>query len=53
LSAKRLADFIAVPPNRLYQFLSGKRSTTADTALRLDQYFGMSARFLDEPPKLL
>lgn len=45
LSAKRLADVIQVPPNRLYQLLSGKRSMTADTALRLSQYFGMSADF--------
>jgi addiction module HigA family antidote len=45
LSAKRLADVIKVPPNRLYQLLAGKRSMTADTALRLSQYFGMSADF--------
>jgi addiction module HigA family antidote len=45
LSARRLADIIEVPPNRLYQLLAGKRSMTADTALRLGQYFGMSADF--------
>jgi addiction module HigA family antidote len=45
LSAKRLADVIEVPPNRLYQILAGKRNLTADTALRLSQYFGMSADF--------
>jgi addiction module HigA family antidote len=45
LSAKKLADVIQVPPNRLYQILSGKRSLTADTALRLSRYFGMSADF--------
>ncbi len=45
LSAKRLADVIEVPPNRLYQLLAGKRSMTADTALRLSQYFGISAAF--------
>src|SRR5690349_1139191 len=45
LSAKKLADVIEVPPNRLYQLLAGKRSMTADTALRLSQYFGMSANF--------
>jgi antitoxin HigA-1 len=45
LSAKKLAEFIQVPPNRLYQLLAGKRSMTADTALRLGQYFGMSADF--------
>lgn len=45
LSAKKLADVIDVPPNRLYQLIAGKRSITADTALRLSQYFGMSADF--------
>ena len=45
LTAKKLADVIEVPPNRLYQLLAGKRSVTADTALRLGQYFGMSADF--------
>ena len=34
-----------MPPNRLYQVLAGKRAMTADTALRLSQYFGMSADF--------
>jgi addiction module HigA family antidote len=45
LSAKKLAEVIKVPPNRLYQVLAGKRNVTADTALRLAQYFGMSADF--------
>ena len=45
LTAKKLADVIEVPPNRLYQLIAGKRSVTADTALRLSQYFGMSADF--------
>jgi addiction module HigA family antidote len=45
LSAKKLADVLEVPPNRLYQVLAGKRNVTADTALRLAQYFGMSADF--------
>lgn len=45
LTAKRLAEIIQVPSNRLYQILSGKRNVTADTALRLGQYFGMSADF--------
>jgi len=36
LSAKKLADVIDVPPNRLYQILAGKRALTADAALRLD-----------------
>ena len=45
LSAKKLADVIQVPPNRLYQILAMRRSMTADTALRLSRYFGMSAEF--------
>lgn len=45
LSAKKLADVIEVPPNRIYQVLAGKRNVTADTALRLSRYFGMSADF--------
>ena len=45
LSAKKLADVLEVPPNRLYQILAGKRNITADTALRLGQYFGTSAVF--------
>lgn len=45
LSPKKLADLIEVPSNRLYQILAGKRNLTADTALRLGQYFGMSADF--------
>lgn len=45
LTAKKLADLIEVPSNRLYQILAGKRNITADTALRLSQYFGTSADF--------
>ena len=45
LSAKGLADVIQVPSNRLYQILAGKRNITADTALRLAQYFDTSANF--------
>lgn len=45
LTAKKLAEVIEVPPNRLYQILAGKRNLTADTALRLAQYFGMAADF--------
>jgi antitoxin HigA-1 len=40
MTAKQLADLLEVPPNRLYQILAGKRSLTADTALRLARYFG-------------
>jgi addiction module HigA family antidote len=44
-SAKKLADVLEVPPNRLYQILAGKRNLTADTALRLSRYFGTSPDF--------
>ena len=45
LSAKKLADIIEVPSTRLFQVLGVKRNITAETALRLGQYFGMSADF--------
>lgn len=45
LTARKLADLIDVPPNRIYRILAGKRAMTADTALRLSQYFGMYADF--------
>ena len=32
-------------PNRISQIIAGKRNVTADTALRLGRYFGMSAEF--------
>ena len=47
LSAKRLADVIEVPPNRLYQILAGKRNMTADTGLRLGRYFGVLDEFAE------
>jgi addiction module HigA family antidote len=42
LSAAALARAIRVPPNRVSQILAGKRSISADTALRLGKYFGVS-----------
>ena len=45
LSAKKQADIPEVPSNRLYQIIAGKRNISADTALRLGQYFGSSAVF--------
>lgn len=45
ISARRLAEIIDVPPNRLYQIINGKRELTADTALRLARYFGTSDEF--------
>jgi addiction module HigA family antidote len=43
MSATELARTLNVPPNRIYQILNGKRSLTADTALRLSQWLGTSA----------
>ena len=40
ISAAELARQIKVPANRVSQILSGKRSITADTALRLGRWFG-------------
>ena len=45
MSATALARILHVPPNRIYQILSGKRALTADTALRLSQWLGTSADF--------
>ncbi len=42
LSAAALARAIRVPPNRVSQLLAGKRSVSADAALRLGKYFGVS-----------
>jgi antitoxin HigA-1 len=39
LSANALAKALHVPPNRITAILSGTRSITADTALRLARYF--------------
>ncbi len=43
LSARTLAEAIAVPHNRIAAILRGERSITADTALRLATYFGTGA----------
>ena len=42
VSINALAREIAVPPNRVSDIVNGKRSITADTALRLGKYFGVS-----------
>jgi addiction module HigA family antidote len=43
LSINRLARDIVVPPGRINAIVNGKRSITADTALRLNKYFGVSS----------
>src|SRR5512136_1740628 len=42
ISINRLARDIDVPPNRISSIVRGKRAITADTALRLGKYFGIS-----------
>ncbi|MCH7610994.1 MAG: HigA family addiction module antidote protein [Chloroflexi bacterium] len=41
----RLAKDVSVDPRRINEIVHGKRSISADTALRLGRYFGTSARF--------
>jgi addiction module HigA family antidote len=45
ISQYRLAKDITVHPRRINEIVHGTRSITADTALRLARYFGMSERF--------
>lgn len=45
ISQNRLALDISVPPRRINEIVHGKRRITADTALRLGRYFGMSSQF--------
>lgn len=45
LSQYRLAKDIFVAPRRINEIVLGKRSVTADTALRLAKYFGNSPEF--------
>jgi antitoxin HigA-1 len=45
MSQSRLALDIGVHPRRINEIVLGKRSITADTALRLARYFGNSPQF--------
>jgi addiction module HigA family antidote len=45
ISQYRLAKDISVPPRRINEIVHGKRSITADTALRLGRFFGISPQF--------
>ena len=45
LSASRLALDLGVPSGRITDILNGRRSITADTAVRLGRYFGNPAQF--------
>jgi len=42
ITVTSLARDIGVPANRISQIVNGKRALSADTALRLGKYFGMS-----------
>ncbi len=45
ISQYKLAKNINVPARRINEIVHGKRSITADTALRLSRYFNLSERF--------
>ncbi|NQT92022.1 MAG: HigA family addiction module antidote protein [Lentisphaerae bacterium] len=45
ISQNQLGRHLGVSPRRVNEIVHGKRSITADTALRLAAYFGNSASF--------
>ena len=45
ISINQLSRELSVPPNRISAIVNGKRAITADTALRLERYFGIEAQF--------
>ena len=45
ISQNRLGRELSVSPRRINEIIHGKRSITADTALRLSTYFGNSSSF--------
>ena len=45
ISQYRLSKDIGVHPRRINEIVHGQRSISADTALRLSRYFGLSERF--------
>jgi addiction module HigA family antidote len=45
ISQNRLGRDLGVSPRRINEIVHGKRSITADTALRLSRHFGTSAEF--------
>ena len=45
ISQYRLAKDISVPPRRINEIVHGGRCITANTALRLGRYFGVSPQF--------
>ncbi len=45
MTAYQLAKAINVMPTRVYEIVRGDRAVSADTALRLDRYFGTGPEF--------
>lgn len=45
ITAYRLAKETSIPQTRISEIVHGKRSITADTALRFSKFFGTSAEF--------
>ena len=45
ISAYKLSKDLKIPQTRISEILKGRRRITADTALRLSNYFGNSAKF--------
>ncbi|PIS67735.1 transcriptional regulator [Corynebacterium striatum] len=45
IAQHKLAVSIGVLPRRINEIVHGKRAVTADTALRLAKFFGMSPQF--------
>ncbi|MGV0360907.1 HigA family addiction module antitoxin [Corynebacterium minutissimum] len=45
ITQHKLAVSIGVPPRRINEIVHGKRAITADTALRLAKFFGMTPQF--------
>lgn len=45
MTINSLALKLQVPANRILEIVNGKRAISADTALRLGRYFGMSPKF--------
>lgn len=45
ISSYKLAKALNIPQTRISQIIKGKRRVTADTALRLSEFFGTTAQF--------
>jgi addiction module HigA family antidote len=45
MNANQVAEALGVPANRVSEILRGRRSITADTALRLGRWLGSSPQF--------